>query len=245
MTDTALERVRKLLAKAEDPSCPPAEAAALNDKAAELIAKYGVDRAMLAAARPESDVVGDRVIVVPAPYALDKTGLLSTVAFALRCRSVRLKKWADGGYYYQMHLFGFASDLERVELLYTSLLVQASYGLAAAPVPPWESPAAFRRSWLVGFAHAVGQRLRAAEDRAQASASASAEGAGGATSVALVLADRTAVVERRVEQEYPRLSSSSPRRLMGSGHDGGYRAGRKADLGGAGLSRPAARQVGG
>ena len=41
MTDNALERVRKLLAKAEDPGCTPEEAAALNAKAAELIAKYG------------------------------------------------------------------------------------------------------------------------------------------------------------------------------------------------------------
>ena len=51
---SALERVRKLLAKAEDPACTPAEAAALNDKAAELIAKYGVDRALLAAPHPRS-----------------------------------------------------------------------------------------------------------------------------------------------------------------------------------------------
>src|SRR5215204_3089263 len=127
MTDTALERVRKLLAKAEDPGCTPEEAAALNDKAAELIAKYGVDRAMLAAARPDSDIVGDLVIAVFAPYALDKSGLLATVARALRCRTVRAKKWAGDGYAYTMHLFGFASDLERVELLYTSLLVQASF----------------------------------------------------------------------------------------------------------------------
>ena len=40
MADTMLEKVRKLLAKAEDPGCTPEEAAALNDKAAELIAKY-------------------------------------------------------------------------------------------------------------------------------------------------------------------------------------------------------------
>ena len=82
MTDPILERVRKLLTKAEDPGCTPEESAALNDKAAELIAKYGVDRAMLAAARPESDIVGDRTLAVNAPYALDKTGLLGTIARA-------------------------------------------------------------------------------------------------------------------------------------------------------------------
>jgi len=47
-----LERVRKLLAKAEDDSVTPAEAEALTAKAAELMARYGIDRALLAAARP-------------------------------------------------------------------------------------------------------------------------------------------------------------------------------------------------
>ena len=71
-------------------------------------------------------------MTVDAPYALDKSGLLAAVAHALRCRSVRRKEWLAGQYVYRMHLFGFESDLERTELLYTSLLVQASYGLAAA-----------------------------------------------------------------------------------------------------------------
>src|SRR5262245_14149647 len=122
MTDTMLEKVRKLLSKAEDPGCTEQEAAALNDKAAELIAKYGVDRALLAATSPEADQIGDRVIAVPAPYALDKAGLLGTVAGALRCRTVLRKQWQRGAYAYMVHLFGFASDLERTELLYTSLL---------------------------------------------------------------------------------------------------------------------------
>jgi uncharacterized protein DUF2786 len=241
MTDTVLERVRKLLNKAEDPGCTPEEAAALNDKAAELIAKYGVDRALLAAARPESDVVGDRMISVLAPYALDKSGLLSTVAAALRCRSVRQKVYRGGGYAYTMHLFGFDSDLERVELLYTSLLVQASYGLAAARVPPHDSPAAFRRSWLVGFTQAVGHRLREAEERAQAQARGP-DSVG--PSVALVLADRRVVVDRKVEETYPNLVRSAPRHLMGTGRAGGYAAGRRADLGGATLGRRTAGQLG-
>ena len=49
-----LDRVRKLLAKAEDESVTPAEAQALTAKAAELMARYGIDRALLAA-RPAGD----------------------------------------------------------------------------------------------------------------------------------------------------------------------------------------------
>lgn len=233
MSDAILEKVRKLLAKAEDPGCTPAEAEALTDKAAELIAKYGVDRALLAAARPESDPVGDRTIEVLAPYGLDKAGMLGTIAAALRCRSVRRERWDGDRRSYSVHLFGFSSDLERVELLFTSLLVQAAYGLAAAPVPAWESPAAFRRSWLAGFTHAVGYRISQAEKRAASAAPAT----DGSPSLALVLADRSDRVEQRLAQAYPRLRTASPRQLRGSGIERGYAAGQRADLGGSRLGR--------
>jgi hypothetical protein len=220
VSDAILVKVRKLLAKAEDPACSPAEAAAFTAKATELIAKYGVDRALLAAADPASDPVGDRVVAVPAPYALDKVGLLGGVAGALRCRAVRRRE-ADG---FVMHLFGFASDLERVELLYTSLLVQAAHGLAATAVPAHEHPAAFRRSWLAGFAATIAVRLRDAE-----TAAASAVGE---PSMALVLADRSDRVAERMARDYPRLRTASRRRLAGGGLDLGAEAGRRADLGG-------------
>src|SRR5262250_3153851 len=53
-----LDRVRKLLAKAEAEGVTPPEAEALTAKAAELMARYGIDRARLAAARPETDRAG-------------------------------------------------------------------------------------------------------------------------------------------------------------------------------------------
>src|SRR5258706_7114150 len=219
MTDTMLEKVRKLLAKAEDPGCTPAEAAALNDKAAELIAKYGMDRALLAANSPEADPVGDRTISIYPPYALDKASLLGVVAFALRCRSVRIKQRIGDGYAYAMHLFGCASDLERSELLYTSLLVQASYGMAAALMPPHEPVAAFRRSWIAGFSQAVGLRLREAEQRATVAADTT-----GGPSVALVLADRSGRVDRRVGEVYPRPRPAPRRPPARSGGGAGHPA---------------------
>jgi len=229
MADLMLEKIRKLLAKAEDPGCTPAEAAALNDKAAELIAKYGVDHALLAAAEPERDPVGDRVVAVPPPYALDKIGLLATIAGALRCRSVKRGLLDGRRATPAVHLFGCASDLERVELLFTSLLVQAAYGMAATPVPPRESPAAFRRSWLAGFTYAVGERLRQAEQRATQHADAAPTSG---PSVALVLADRWDRVDQRLSEVYPGLRRASPRRLRGSGGRHGYAAGQQVDLGG-------------
>lgn len=226
-----LSKVRKLLAQAEDPACTPAESAAFTAKATELIARYGVDRALLAARDPATDPVGDRVIDVVAPYARDKVGLLAAVADPLRCRCVRRRQGAG----FAMHLFGFASDLERAELLFTSLLVQAAHGLAGTPVPAGEHPAAFRRTWLAGFAHVVADRLRAAE--------AGAVVESGAPSVALVLADRSDRVQRRLAEVYPRLRTAAPRRLAGSGFGSGAEAGRRADLGGTGVTTGATRGI--
>ncbi|MEV0155368.1 DUF2786 domain-containing protein [Micromonospora sp. NPDC050686] len=219
MSEAMLSKVRKLLAKAEDPACTPAESALFTAKATELIARYGVDRALLAARDPASDPVGDRLVDVVAPYARDKAGLLVAVADPLRCRCVR-RQQGDG---FVLHLFGFASDLERVELLFTSLLVQAAHGLAATPVPAGEHPAAFRRSWLAGFAQAIGERLRAAEAAAVADA--------GTASTALVLADRSDRVARRLAEAYPRVRTAARRRLAGGGFGVGAAAGRRADLG--------------
>ncbi|TDC34257.1 DUF2786 domain-containing protein [Micromonospora sp. 15K316] len=220
MSEAMLSKVRKLLAQAEDPACTPAESAAFMAKATELIARYGVDRALLAARDPATDPVGDRVVEVTAPYARDKAGLLAAVADPLRCRCVR-RRHGSG---FAMHLFGFASDLERAELLYTSLLVQAAHGLAGAPVPPGEQPGSFRRSWLAGFAQVIGARLRAAETEAAAGS--------GEPGVALVLADRSDRVQRRLAEVYPRLRSAPRRRLAGTGFASGAEAGRRADLGG-------------
>ena len=216
--DVVLDKVRKLLAKAEDPACSPAEAQALTAKATELIAKYGVDQALLAARDPARDPVVDRMIEVPAPYATDKAGLLVGVAVPLRCRTVRLTRAGSVA----VHLFGFDSDVSRAELLYTSLLVQAAHGLAAATVPVGQHPAAFRRSWLAGFAAAVTTRLREAETAASASV----------PSMDLVLADRSGAVERRRDEAYPTARLARPRRLTGDGGASGFAAGTSADLGG-------------
>ena len=162
-----LERVRKLLAKAGDESVTPPEAQALTAKAAELMAKYGIDRALLAADQPETDRPADQIVTVENPWGRVKAHLLTGLASALRCQCVLLPA-RDG---LRVHIFGFASDLERADLLYTSLLVQMWHGLVAAPVPEWaSSPRAWRRSWLLGFASAVVARVRAAEETAASQA---------------------------------------------------------------------------
>lgn len=235
--DQALARIRKLLAKAEDPAATAEESETYTAKASELIAAYGIDRAMLAAADPGSDIVGDRVVVLEAPYARDKATLLGGVAHELRCRSVLRTRYPTGMKELSLHLFGFDSDLLRTEVLFTSLLVQASTGLVRAPVPRGESTAAFRRSWLAGFTHAVVTRLAKTEQRAADEADdAHSRDRSSGRSVALVLADRSLAVHDALAREYPRLRQGRPRSLSGSGMADGWTAGQRADLGGNGLA---------
>jgi Protein of unknown function (DUF2786) len=108
-----LARVRKLLAKAEAEGVTPAEAQALTAKAAELMAKYGIDRALLAAERPETDRPADRVLDVGNPWSRVQAHLLCGLASAMRCQCVVLPR-ADPGS--RIHMFGFASDLERADI---------------------------------------------------------------------------------------------------------------------------------
>jgi hypothetical protein len=238
VADPLLARVRKLLAKAEDAGVTAAEARALTAKAAELMAKYGIDRAVLAAERPETDRPADRVIDVGNPWARVQAHLLCGLASALRCQCVILPRPGPGA---RIHMFGFSSDLERTDVLYTSLLVQMWQGLAAAEVPAWSrSPRAWRRSWLLGFAAAVVARVRAAEQDATSRAAAPQARSGSQT--ALVLADRALVIRHNIEQAYP-VTRKSQVTYSGSGYGAGYTQGRRADIGTTRLRRGSARAL--
>jgi hypothetical protein len=233
---TLLERVRKLLIKAEANGVSPAEAEALTEKAAALMAKYGIDRALLAAARPGTDRPGNRLIDVPNPWADVRAHLLAGVVTAMRCQCVLLP--ATGGK--RVHVFGYQSDLERAEMLYTSLLVQMAHGLAATAVPAAaRSVRAWRRSWLLGYTSAVITRVRAAEERAASDADSARHGQGPATE--LVLADRSLVVRRHCEEAYP-VTRKLRITYSGNGYRSGYAEGERADIGGKRL-RPGGRAL--
>jgi hypothetical protein len=236
--DALLDRVRKLLVKAEADGVTPAEAQAFTGKAAELMAKYGIDRALLAAARPETDRPADRVIDIGNPWARVQAHLLCGLASALRCQCVILPSTGPGS---RIHVFGFASDIERTDVLYTSLLLQMWQGLAAGEPPAWtQSPRAWRRSWLLGFATAVVARVRAAEQGA-AERAADAPAANGATA-ALVLADRTQIIERTLRQAYP-VTRTSRVTYSGAGYGNGYAQGQRADIGTSRLGRTPGRAL--
>ena len=229
-----LDRVRKLLAKAEAEGVTPPEAEALTAKAAELMARYGIDRARLAASRPDTDRPSSRIIDIANPWAQVRAHLLAGLAGAMRCQCVLLSTTKPGA---RIHIFGYASDLERADILYTSLLLQMARGLTVAVVPAGVSVRAWRRSWLLGFVTAVITRVKSAEDRAAASAQGETQAG---PSTALVLADRAVVIRRQLEQTYP-VTRRTRITYSGRGYSAGYTQGQQADIGNARL--PSARAL--
>jgi hypothetical protein len=234
-----LDRVRKLLAQAEDDAVTPAEAQAFTTKAAELMAKYGIDRALLAAEQPETDRPANRILDIDNPWAREKAHLICGLASALRCQCILLSNSRPGT---RVHIFGFGSDIDRTDLLYTSILIQMAHGLAGAQVPEWSSsPRAWRRSWLLGFATAVISRVRQAEHGAVTAATRGGNG-GAPDRTALVLADRSLVVRQQVEQVYP-VTRKARVTYSGSGYRDGFERGQRADIGTTRLSPARGRSL--
>lgn len=235
MEQRLLDRIRALLAKAEATNYPD-EADTYTAKAAELIAKYGINQAMLAAAGGRRDAIDQQRIDIDNPYSTDKARLLGAIARALRCRVVN---WGTPRKTAYCILVGYESDRERVELLYTSLLLQAVGQLTRVRPPAvnswsWDGPSAaeiarHRRSWFIGFTAAARQRLQAIE----AHAAAQADTSSGTPGTALVLADRRTQVERYFDEQYPDLDAGrkSKATLDPDAYHAGHQAGQRADLG--------------
>ncbi|MER6527767.1 DUF2786 domain-containing protein [Streptomyces sp. NPDC001508] len=208
--DRMLGRIRALLAKAEATGYPE-EAEALSAKAQELMARHSIDEALLAAEAPAADAPGAWRIGVEPPYEQAKAVLLDAVATANHCRAVWHEPFGFST------VVGFAADLEAVELLYTSLLVQATHAMATAEAAQRaggrKRTKTFRQSFLAAYAQRVGDRLTAA-----AEIQAGPE-------LLPVLATREVAVSEHMERMFPHTTST---RLRGVGDAAGWVEGARA-----------------
>ncbi|WP_345577635.1 DUF2786 domain-containing protein [Streptomyces prasinosporus] len=205
-----LGRIRALLAKAEATGFPE-EAEALSAKAQELMARHSVDEALLAARAPSAETPGACRIGVEPPYEQAKAVLLDAVAGANHCRAV----WNEPlGF---STVVGFAPDLEAVELLYTSLLVQATTAMTVAEAAQRAGgrrrTKTFRQSFLAAYAHRVGTRLAAVAE-SQVS-----------DDLLPVLASREVAVTDRTDRLFPETTTT---RLRGVSDAAGWEEGARA-----------------
>ncbi|WP_243715719.1 DUF2786 domain-containing protein [Micromonospora sp. KC207] len=196
-----LDRVRALLAKAESTTFP-AEAEALTGKAQELMARHSIDAALIEATAERGDVPGGVRLDTEPPYPGAKALLVQEVAAANRCESV----WSDDlGF---ATVLGFPADLAAVELLYTSLLVQATAAMLRGRAERRtrggsRRTKAYDESFLNAFALRVGERLRAAADEAGREAVRDR----GAERLLPVLASRATAVRDRLDDLFPGVTS--------------------------------------
>ncbi len=138
------------------------------------------------------------------PYEAAKADLLSMVATVNHCRTVWHKSLGLST------VLGFPGDLDAVELLFGSLLVQAGAAMGrAGPHRDDAGPAgtrSFRQSFLASYARRISERLAEAARAAQRQADADAPGPG----LSAALAARHHAVDEAAARMFPDLAQPDP-----------------------------------
>ncbi|GAA0607741.1 hypothetical protein GCM10010174_26180 [Kutzneria viridogrisea] len=249
-----LERLRNqitgMTALAQDPGATEGERAAAARSLEKLMARYHLTDAILTTRTGRSPTIEDveaRNYQVRPPYAKELAELLCEIAecFSTKPLLAPPGRWVGRGRVRTWHsyystgcavkIYGQPADLDRVEQLWQILLPQALAATAALRIPRGEYIGVHRASFLVAYKAAVRKRLRDARDQA-AHDSDLTPGAD------LVLLDRRALANQRVQQDHPETTQvtaySNP-----AAHAAGWRAGQQADLGRDKLSESGRRQL--
>lgn len=220
----ALSRVRGLLAKAEATKFPD-EAEALSAKAQELMSRYSLQHAIRDHEQGRAAEATARRIWIDSPYVSAKAALVQSVATANRCQMVCAEKLGF------VAVIGAECDLEFVELLSTSLLVQANRAMLAAgrTTSGHTRTRSFRQSFLLSYAARIGERLTATSTAVVTEVDRG--------TLLPVLAARSQATEDLTNRLFP---ATIPR-MMSPSNGAGWAAGRiAADLAQLDVRRPIA-----
>jgi hypothetical protein len=233
-----IDKVMKLLAKAE--STTPEEAEALLSKAVELMQRYAIDDAMLAASGKIDDEVITHRIKMKSSYLIGIMQLGFQLGHAFGFKVMQSKYRGEGTVYW----VGWKSDIEKAEVILTSLMIQMErasrsymkkqkdlFGYEWAELRPMDKHV-MKRSFMIGFADESGTRVREANKRAQDEA-AKGFGDQGSSSLLPVLASRHDQVEAYYADKH---SNTKKGRATRSNYDSlaagaGREAARNADIG--------------
>ena len=120
-----------------------------------------------------------------------------------------------------LSVVGYLSDITRAEMFFEFLYLQMISGAV-------RHTAKDRKSFMRGFAVEIGDRIKAAENKARA------EDAPAGSSTALVLVSREVAVKKAYKEEFPHVSHSRSR-ISPDGYAAGRAAGKQANLGGKGV----------
>lgn len=223
--DPVLARVRALLAQAESTTFP-AEAEVFTAKAQALMSRHSIDEAMIRHAAGNAGRPVSIRLPIDDPYVSEKSSLLHVVADAGRCQAIGIKEYA------MSTVIGDAVDVRRVELLFTSLLLQAQAALnheaAQGGAGSHRRSRSFRSAFLAGYASRIGDRLIEERDRAVADS---------ADDVLPVLARQSQAVDDEIERLFgSTLTSTGGRVRDRAGWNAGSDAADRARLREGGLA---------
>lgn len=217
-------KVEGLFAKANAQGATKEESEALLEKAMYLMQKYGIEEAELRIREGKIEKPTMETFFIGSPYSTRKADLLGIVAHFLGCQAIVKSERSIK----RMFIVGFHEDIERVKVLYHSLLAQMNIDMLSVRIPQGEDTRAYRNAFIVGFISAVQHRMDAITNKIKAEPGTD-----------LVLFDR----QKRVDDVMNDLFNiAGPKKTEISissraGLTAGASAGQRADIGQPKISR--------
>ncbi len=241
-TDKITVRVKALLAKAEHPATPRAEAQAAAAKAAELMVRHAISEASVraeAGRSPEPIELDCYDIPGTGGHGKARAAALAAIATDYGCEVAVYGNDASR-YTRRLLMVGTQSSLAALRILLPSIELRMesaaraatrAYGKQLRAACSWQSRAdrrthasAFYRDYLRGYGYGVADKIRAM------CGEISREAAG--TGTALVLAADAARIRAEFAREFPRLGRTRAERHRHPGAQAqGREDGRRADIG--------------
>jgi hypothetical protein len=203
-----IEKIRALLARANHPNTPLAEAETALALASKLMQKHGLGEGDLALGQEDDITVTMERVRITGPYRVQRTNVLYEIAKVHSCAGYRDFDENNASIFV---VFGRASDVRAVRTLFT-----AADLLGARTLPRGSRSA--RTAWWQGFREGLGQALAVS----RAEFLHDTPGAG------LVLADRKARAESEMKVAAPPLRKTYSYSDAASGD---YQSGRTTGRG--------------
>jgi len=228
---TTEERINALLLKAQ--TTTPEEAELLTAKAVQLMQKYGIDQALLNAARTGAKERIEKVTIqLNGIYAKAYMDMMYSIANAYGNIRAYYTQWKQSDITFTV--IGFESDVSQLKVLLASLQLQVVVALNAW----WDAGIAFnnaspmerfkaRREFIKSFGVGAASRIRTARNDAVREAQATTPGA------EIVLRDRGTAVDEFMQASVGKLKTVKNREKRGGlgASSAGYNAGRNANTG--------------
>jgi hypothetical protein len=163
--------------------------------------------------KSSEDKIIKEMFTFAAPYAVQKGSLYNAIAKIFRCRVVKSGK--------DYHLFGFRSDYEKVEFLFSLIINQAFVDLSKLKIPSGQNAKSYKISWWYGFIDEIRVRLEAANEKV---------GTETVPEYAVALYDRNRAVNNEVYSKFPRLTGITRYYRKNGGYANGQTAGANVNL---------------